>query len=221
MKVSYLTTSFRCSQAVITEAKWRAPDMEWPEWAVTGSVNTKESWVLDDIPDGSAVICRNNAPLFSLALEFLKEGRYPELSGRDVIKGLITQMKKFGKTDTSQEQALGKLAAWFTRESKRARDSRQLQDKRQCMEIFITQGSTLGKAIALAKALEQQSGRIKLMTGHKAKGLEFDDVFFLDPQLCGKKDQEKNIRYVIQTRAKNNLTYIHTETLQTKEYKTS
>ena len=45
------------------------------------------------------------------------------------------------------------------------------------------------------------------MTGHKAKGLEFDDVIFLDEFLVGAEDQDPNIRYVIITRAKETLTY--------------
>jgi ATP-dependent exoDNAse (exonuclease V) beta subunit len=49
------------------------------------------------------------------------------------------------------------------------------------------------------------------MTGHGAKGLEFDHVYFLDQGLVGKEDQEPNLRYVICTRAKETLTYIRSE----------
>lgn len=41
------------------------------------------------------------------------------------------------------------------------------------------------------------------MTGHKAKGLEFDTVYHLNPYLIGDDEQELNLRYVIQTRAAN------------------
>ena len=41
------------------------------------------------------------------------------------------------------------------------------------------------------------------MTGHKAKGLEFDNVFHLDPELIRSGDQEDNLRYVISTRSKD------------------
>ena len=74
----------------------------------------------------------------------------------------------------------------------------------------------MGGAIELAKALESQSGRIKLMTGHKAKGLEFDIVFFLDPELCRTdRDQDANIKYVIQTRAKDKLIYVESDSYET------
>jgi ATP-dependent exoDNAse (exonuclease V) beta subunit len=51
-------------------------------------------------------------------------------------------------------------------------------------------------------------GRIKLMTGHKAKGLEFNRVFFLDRYLLQKKGQDLNVRYVIETRAREALYYV-------------
>ncbi|MCL5460465.1 ATP-binding domain-containing protein, partial [Loigolactobacillus coryniformis] len=53
------------------------------------------------------------------------------------------------------------------------------------------------------------SGPIQLMTGHKSKGLEFDNVFILDKQLLREEGQDKNLLYVMQTRAKETLTYIY------------
>lgn len=63
------------------------------------------------------------------------------------------------------------------------------------------------------------------MSGHKAKGLEFDTVFFLDSFLIPSKyslraaeagddaalSQEKNLEYVIVTRAKKELLFINSE----------
>jgi ATP-dependent exoDNAse (exonuclease V) beta subunit len=72
------------------------------------------------------------------------------------------------------------------------------------------QGATLNEILAWIETLQKQKGRIKLMTGHKSKGLEFEQVYFLDAQLISDKGQDPNIRYVIQTRAKDTLTYIQT-----------
>ena len=74
-----------------------------------------------------------------------------------------------------------------------------------CMKVFASHGSTLGTAIAYAEHLFAQKGTIRLMTGHKAKGLEFETVYFLDPWLCREDEQDLNLRYVIQTRSLNNL----------------
>ena len=69
--------------------------------------------------------------------------------------------------------------------------------------LFIEHPLERGAKAALDKVFNT-SGPIKLMTGHKAKGLEFDTVYHLDPWIIKDErgDQEKNLRYVIQTRAK-------------------
>ncbi len=209
MQTTYLTTSFRCSKNVLKQALWRAPDMVSPEWAKEGNVYHHDNWDESYIPDNAVVICRNNAPLFNLALRLLADGRYPELAGRDLIKSLVATMKKLGSTKINREQALANLETWFEKESKRQRDKVKLKDRVDCIKIFLEQSETLKDAIELAKALSTQSGRIKLMTGHKAKGLEFDTVFFLDSDLCKiDRDQDANIKYVIQTRAKRDLHYV-------------
>lgn len=210
MEEFYLTISFRCPQAVVREARWRAADMKWPEWALEGEVRRLEEWGPDDLPDGAAIICRNNAPIFSLAFRLLRAGRYPELTGNDIMKGLLKLLRKFGPDSTPKEQVLASIAAWYEQESRRTRVPASLEDRRACLEIMAEQGETLGEAIAWAEHLEKQSGRIKLMTGHKSKGLEFHEVFFLDQYLVGKDGQDPNLRYVIQTRAKHRLTYIDT-----------
>ncbi len=212
MQELFLTTSFRCSRAVCENAQWRAPDMNSPDWAQPGSVNTLTTWNPDDIPDGAAIICRNNAPLFSIAIQLLRSGRYPELRGRDVLKGLVAVMKKLGKEKLSREEAIRALDAWYATEKLRQRDSRLLQDRRDCIRIFLNETETLGQAIAYAKGLGEQSGRIYLMTGHGSKGLEFENVFILDKHLIDiKHGQDNNVLYVMETRAKLNLTYITSE----------
>jgi superfamily I DNA/RNA helicase len=59
----------------------------------------------------------------------------------------------------------------------------------------------------------------QLLSGHKAKGLEWNTVYHLDPQRVpspwAKTDeaieQELNIRYVIETRSKQNLFFVKLE----------
>lgn len=211
----YLTTSFRCSKAVCENARWRAPDMNSPEWARPGEVRSLSTWSLSDIPDGAAVLCRNNAPLFRLAIKLLKAGRLPELKGRDVVKSVIVKMKKLGKPKLSRDKALEALDAWEVAEKRRQRDHKQVRDLVECIRIFLLNTDTLGAACDFATALSKQAGRISLLTGHGSKGLEFESVFFLDSDLIDiKAGQDANIRYVIETRAKNSLTYIDTEGLE-------
>ena len=82
------------------------------------------------------------------------------------------------------------------------------------MNIMIRQTNTLGEAIEYLEALLSRKGRIYLMTGHKSKGLEFDRVWFLDKDLCRiERDQDANIKYVIETRAKTQLAYVTSDSL--------
>lgn len=212
MRELILSVSFRCPQTVVKEARWRAPHMKWPEWAVEGEVKRLMEWDKDTVPETAAVICRNNAPLFSMAIKFLKNGRYPRIIGNDIGKYLIKTMKKFGKPDLPQEAVHEAIGRWTDEKLKKTRNEGKVYDQEACLRIFADQGENLGAAMAYAEHLFNSQGPIQLMTGHKAKGLEFDVVFFLDEKLVRMDDpQDQNLKYVIQTRAKKSLFYINSE----------
>lgn len=205
-----LTVCFRCPQSVVEEARSRAPAMQWAPTAELGSVSKLSPWSAHDLPTSATVICRNNAPLFATAIRLLKAGRYPELIGNDIAAGLVKVMEKLGKPEISQEAALIALAAWQEKTEAKTKNKASVRDRADCIRIFLRQGETLGGGIAAAKKVFSSTGPIKLMTGHKSKGLEFKDVFFLDDDLIDlKHQQERNLRYVIQTRAQRSLTYIY------------
>jgi ATP-dependent exoDNAse (exonuclease V) beta subunit len=84
------------------------------------------------------------------------------------------------------------------------------------MKVLASHGRNLGEAIGYAEYLFKQSGQIHLTTGHKAKGLEWDDVYYLDPWLTRKtpNDQEKNLDYVISTRSRDKLVEIDSDRIQ-------
>lgn len=217
MKSLTLSISFRCPVKVVEAARWRAPHMQWPEWAKPGEVTKLDRWDAPSLPSEAAIICRNNAPLFSIAIKLLKNGRYPQLIGNDIGKNLLKILNKFGKPDLPQAKVLQAIEEWEDAKLKKSRDPGKVSDQAECLRIFARQGKTLGDAVAYAQHIFDSSGPIKLMTGHKSKGLEFDDVFFLDQQLVGTGGQEKNLRYVIITRAKESLTYILSEGFEDEE----
>lgn len=208
-----LSISFRCPQAVVCHARWRAPYMQYPEWAKPGAVTVLNKWGVDNIPERAAVICRNNAPLFSMAIKFLKNGRHSEIKNADIAKALLKIMRKFGNQIMSQADTLDAIDAWELKEKAKAKSRAFLgiEDRAECMRIFAYQGESLRESIAYAEHLCNSTGPLKLMTGHGSKGLEFDHVFFLDHDLIGTEDQEPNLKYVIQTRAKDTLTYVNSK----------
>lgn len=212
MKELMLSISFRCPKAVVREAQWRAPHMRWPEQAEEGLVQRLKQWSSEDLPDEAAIICRNNAPLFAMAIKLLRNRRYPQVVGADIGKSLVRLMHKLGPESMKQEQAKQAVEEWKEARLAKSRDPRKVHDQAACMMVFLGQGRDLGEAIAYAEHLINSSGPIQLITGHKAKGLEWDHVYFLDQHLVKvDKGQDKNLYYVIQTRSRQTLTYVNSE----------
>lgn len=213
MREMELTVSFRCPQAVVHHARWRAPTMRYPEWAKPGAVHHLAHWSEADVPQDAFILCRNNAPLFRCAIRLLTAGRHVEVGGTDVVKMIVKLMTKFGERSMIRPDLLDRIDAWEAteKEKTRAHGHGTIEDKAECMRVFANAGETLEDALAFAHHIMSASGPLKLLTGHRAKGLETSHVFILDQQLISKDDQDPNLRYVMQTRAKETLTYITTE----------
>lgn len=220
-----LTTSFRCAQQIVREAHWLVEDMRWPEWAAAGSVLRPNGWGVEDIPeDDVAIICRNNAPLYGMAMRLIAEGRSCELSGRDITEHIEKELRSLQpkrQPPLDREAALIAIDAWEEGKKRRIKDQKLVEDQAECLRIFVRATDNLADACEMARALASQRGRVKLMTGHRSKGLEFRTVFFLDEFLLyGVNDpesQDANLKYVIQTRAKEHLIYVSTETFGRRE----
>lgn len=213
MREMTLSISFRCPQRIIEHVHWRAPHMKWPEWAKPGLVEYLDTWSAADLAEDGVIICRNNAPLFGIAIRLLKNGRTCELDGKDIIQSITKVMRKFGSSDMRQVDVLDRINAWCLAEKEKTkkRAHNRIDDRAECMRIFARQGADLGAALAYAQHLMNLHSPLKLMTGHKSKGLEFNHVYFLDNHLVGEEEQDPNLRYVIATRAKETLTYINSE----------
>lgn len=217
MRRLLLTISFRCPISVVEAARFRAPIMQYPAWAKVGKVTHLNHWGEEDLPDDAVILCRNNAPLFNMCIRLIKNDRFPELVGNDIGKTLVKWLKKLGPETLDQESALFALDVWKAEKLLKSKSPQRVEDQAQCLAIFIKEGKTLGDACAFAAHLLERGGPVKLMTIHKAKGLEWHNVFILDEDLIGAEDQEKNLRYVAITRAKSTLTYIKSEDFRGKD----
>lgn len=219
MREMGLSISFRCPKAVVRNAHWRAPHMAFPEWAKEGTVEHLESWGPASLPDGAAVICRNNAPLFSLALRLLRCGRGVQLVGFDIGPGLVRALKKLGPETMTQVETLRAIDRWEAEALLKNKKKGTVVDRAECLRVFANHGPSLSAAIAYAESLFKSSGPISLLSGHKSKGLEWPVVFHLDPhripspysETAEELEQERNVRYVIETRAKEALYFITME----------
>jgi hypothetical protein len=199
-----LSVSFRCPQAIVEAARWRVPHFRWRREG--GHVSTEARFDASGFADNSTIICRNNAPLLRLAFRLLGAGRSVAVIGSDLGPRLVAIMRKLGDTSTSRKQLLSEIESW--REERLVAGSKSANDLADCMRVFAEHGDTLGSAISYAEHIFTQRGTIRLLTGHKSKGLEFDDVYFLDDHLLSDSEQDLNLRYVIQTRSQNKLTML-------------
>ena len=213
MQEMLLSISFRNPISIVRRARERAPHMKWRDGAPEGRIIPLEQWDESHVPDGAAIICRNNAPLYSMALGLLKASRGCQLVGTDLGPGLVRVMKKLGPESMTQTQTLDAINSWVEEHLIKARNPGVIHDKAECLRVFAGFGNTLSEAIGYAEHLFKCEGPIQLLSGHKAKGLEWDTVFHLDPWRIPSKwaihdediEQEKNVKYVIETRPKEDL----------------
>lgn len=205
-----LSVSFRCPSAIVEHVHWRVPHFKALRRG--GSVRCLESLDASLIPDDATFICRNNAPLFSLAFRLLRAGHSVSVAGTDIGPRVVAIMRKLGPESLTRAQLLDRIAGWL--EDKLANESKSAPDIAECMRVFAGSASDLGGAIAFAEHLFAQAGSIRLMTGHKSKGLEFDNVYHLDPYLCRDTEQDQNLRYVISTRSRDRLTEIDSNAIK-------
>jgi len=206
MSVLPLSTSFRCPEAITANVHWHVPDIR--SNSLGGKVETVENYT---IAPGSAVICRYNAPLLSLAMELLAAGRRVDVAGVDIGARVIKLLSKLGDESMTQAQTMRAINEWEA--ERESLDSKSARDTAACMRVFVRHGKTLAGAIAYARHLFDSTSadsEIRFLSGHRAKGMEFNHVYHLNSSRIGSSGQEPNIHYVIDTRPRERLTYIET-----------
>lgn len=210
MKPCDLSISFRCPRAIVEAVHWRVPHFKWSNDG--GHVERLTQLHVNDLSPQATIICRNNAPLFRLAMHILASGKSVSVAGSDIGPKLVAIMRKLAPENASQASVLAAIEDW--RAEKEGKGSTTATDLADCMRVFAGFGTNLAQAISYAEHLFNQKGTIRLLTGHKAKGLEFDEVYHLDPWLCGDDEQDLNLKYVISTRSKDKLFEIDSRAIQ-------
>lgn len=208
-----LTINFRCSQEVVRYVNKFIPELCTHPNAPKGSVSTAGSFNLASIPPQSAVLCRNNAPLFRAGIKLLAAGRAAIYFGSTALKKSVSKMLDKVEEDPFYLEKQSELALRLLPSKAEA-----LNDRILCCKALIESGEPKKKLNTLCA---KRTAEIVLSTGHRAKGFEWDNVFLLDKHLIPSKyaksevalQQERNLLYVMCTRAKINLTFINSEDL--------
>lgn len=240
-----LTVTYRCPKAIVTEANKYVPDIVAHPSAPEGEVlhrtlllkgiklhpQTKDEMICTEFTSTDVILCRNTAPLISLAYTLIGRRIPCRVEGRDIGNGLKKLASKWRVHDLSGlERALdehleSERAKWLAkgREEKAA----ALEDKVTSLLTLIELCREDGKhSIADLHALidsmfEDTTAHSKKMltlsTIHKSKGREWPRVFILNahklmPSPYARKawqlEQEANLAYVAITRAQSTLVYL-------------
>ncbi len=221
-----LNITYRCAQSIVREAQSYVPDFRAGDSNPEGSVSTLDECKLTATAGpGDFILSRINAPLVSIAMSLLRNGKRTRIAGRDIGAGLIALIRKMKAR--SVPDMLSKISAWEEREIARlekryagklnnetfTQRADGIRDQAE-MLVSLTNGApSIHEVEARITALFTDdglgaAGMITCSSVHKAKGLEADRVFILADTLRDNSDEERNICYVAITRAKSSLVYV-------------
>jgi superfamily I DNA/RNA helicase len=212
-----LSISWRCPTSVVKEANRYVANFHHAPNAIEGKV-------IVDAPFNpqphDMVLCRYNAPLVGAFYDLISQGKSAYVLGKDMTKGLINSVKKISKNNNMGSDEFWDLfMVDFQHNYKRLIEQEKmnqalaLEDKRDCIRIFVQKAETVGGIIEEIKRVfdGNEKGEIMLSTVHKSKGLEAKRVYILAtdrmPHPKGGRE-ENNICYVAITRAQETLFYV-------------
>lgn len=221
-----LHISYRSGRRIIEEAQTIVPHIRAADDAIEGVVNTT---TFEDTPPRTqdVILCRNNAPLIQQAFAFIRQGVGVQVRGRDIGQNLVTLIEK--QKAKGIDRLVEKLAHFREREVARYLSrgkealAQQVEDKVDTIVVIINSLPETDRTVpALVKAINRLftddtgKGILTLSTIHKAKGLEWDRVYLIRPDLIPAKwarqewqrVQESNLKYVAITRAKQEFYYV-------------
>jgi superfamily I DNA/RNA helicase len=214
-----LTVTFRCPKKVVSLASEIVPDFTAGDTAPEGIIETvtKEK-LMEVVRPGDFVISRVNAPLGSIAMALWKNNIRAKIRGREIGAGLLSKLKSFKVKEISE--LVGKVTAWKHAEMEKYKDlpedkvaafMERINDQAE-LYLSLSEGlQSVGELEARIRNLfveDGERGAVMLMSGHRSKGLEADNVFLLAGTMRKGSREEDNIRYVMITRAKNKLVWV-------------
>jgi DNA helicase-2/ATP-dependent DNA helicase PcrA len=221
-----LTVTFRCPTSHVALARRIVPALEAAPGAIDGVIRTtglKE--VAASVQPGDLVVGRKNAPLVSLTYKLVLAGVRATMRGRDIGRGLLSLIARLKPDDVPD--LIRRLERYRQQEEARLieRDAaasafQSLEDRCDCLGQLASQAESLDALERFIASVFDDSAKpgaaVVLSSVHRAKGLEADRVYVLDPaslpltfrdQRAWEAVQERNLCYVAATRAKRELVF--------------
>lgn len=208
-----LSVCYRCGSSIVKEAQRLVPVIEPWEGSPVGNVLWEPNPTYNP---GDMVVCRNVQPLIELATTLLKTQpvrlEYPELIS-ELLRECEAVRKKFGAVNprTLAEHSHQKHTFYMDKGYKRK--AKAILEKIALIRVIADRCEDFVEHILQVDL--QKAGGVRLLSIHKAKGLEANRVILLRKDLLPSEqatadwelEQEKNLEYVAITRARKELVY--------------
>lgn len=217
-KILPLSVSYRCARSIVKLAQQTVPDIEAAPDAREGEVRfgVRLDTLYRDAQPGDFILSRINAPLLTMCLRFLREGRRATIQGRAIGDELALFVRKI---DCDRHSPAGVqvmrdfVDAWKATEVARLvakeRDTQAVEDKAACLHALAEQAKSVAeveRAIATLFGDKDDASHIVLSSTHRAKGMERERAWLIgDTFRPARGIQEANLWYVGVTRAKGSL----------------
>jgi len=218
-----LNICYRCSQEVVREAQTIVPEIEPFSEKERGLVNRGAH--IDDIKAPSMVLCRNNKPLLAMYFELVERGIKAKIKDKKIGEELLKMLKKV--QGMSYDDAFCYFAENLYNEIDRLADKGaknpenhprivKYAERINMLKILVDKFDTIENCISMLYQIftDKDGDYVNLLTIHGSKGLEAENVYCIRPDLLRKVKSHidtvvnKNLEYVMITRAKTNLYYI-------------
>jgi DNA helicase II / ATP-dependent DNA helicase PcrA len=222
-----LTVTWRCPKAVIREAQKIVADIECAT-DKEGEVN-RVGELPAELLATDAILCRNTAPLVSIAYSLIRKGVACKVEGRAIGEGLLRLVDRWKVS--SVDQFINKLEDYRQREIQKAMAKNneakveEINDRVEtllqvCLAVTAKGQHSLSAVRDFINNLfsDDVRGVLTLATYHRSKGREWNRVFLWEhatrcPSRAAKQEwqklQEQNLAYVAITRSKDILTFVN------------
>lgn len=215
-----LSICYRCGKEIVKYAQQIVPHIEWYDDAPLGEVlDMGLDKVIQEAVTEDMLLCRINAPLVPVAYKFIKAGKKVVIRGRDIGKGIINLIEKLG--GSTIEELLVKVQEYEDRECQKLmranKSTEAIEDKCKTLVALTEDIHSITELKAkIEDIFSDDIQGIVLSSIHRSKGLESDNVYILKPELIPfpkattpeQLQQEKNLEYVMVTRAKKRLIFV-------------
>lgn len=221
-----LSVCYRCPSSHIELAKEIVEHIEAAPNAKEGIVeHIDESELIPSIDkeNDPMILCRTNAPLISIAIQMIKQGKNVHVRGQDLgnyLKSIIVGFKanSIAELNSSIDKWESEQLEFLHKRQASNAIKQNVMDYADVLRIFTeNETSPYNVTQAIDKLFSDTKHGCTLSTVHKAKGLEAETVYIVKPNLMplvfeGQKDweldQEEHIRYVAYTRSTNKLVFV-------------